>query len=79
MDAIWPHIAGLVTSAKTEKSVLLAAIEASVSICAQEAQEILGRMTDADDEDIPAAVHEALSMAAIEWEEGEGDEEGDEW
>ena len=79
MDAIWPHIAGLVTSAKTEKSVLLAAIEASVSIRAQEAQEILGRMTDADDEDIPAAVHEALSMAANEWEEGEGDEEGDEW
>ena len=79
VDAAWPHIAGLVTSAKTEKTLLLAAIEASASIRAQEAQEILGRLTDADDEDIAAAVHEALAMTSNEWEEGEGDEEDDEW
>ncbi|MGA9538186.1 MAG: hypothetical protein WBR24_19965 [Desulfobacterales bacterium] len=73
VDAAWPHIAGLVTSAHTEKSLLLAAIEALASIRAQAAQEILGRLTDSDDEDIVEAVYEAMSMAGGFW--GEGDDE----
>jgi hydroxyethylthiazole kinase-like sugar kinase family protein len=71
--------AGLVTSAKTEKSVLLAAIEASISICAQEAQEILGRMTDADDVNIVDAVHEAMAMTGGFWVKGDDENEDDEW
>ena len=77
VDAAWPHIAGLVTSSETEKSLLLAAIEASVSIRAQEAREILGRLTDADDEDIVEAVYEAMSMAGDFWGEGDDEDEDD--
>jgi hypothetical protein len=79
VDAAWPHIAGLVTSGKTEKRLLLAAIEASASIRAQEAQEILGRLTDADDEDIVEAVYEAMSMAGGFWGEGDDEYEDDEY
>ena len=79
VDAAWPHIAGLVTSAKTEKSLLLAAIEASASIRAQEAREILGSLMDADDEDIVETVYEALAMAGEFWEEGYNENEDDEF
>ena len=79
VDAAWPHIAGLVTSAETEKSLLLAAIEASVSVRAQEAIEILGTLTDADDQDIVEAVYEAMSMAGAFWEEGDDENEDDEF
>ena len=79
VDAAWPHIAGLVTSAKTEKSLLLAAIEASASIRAQEAQEILGRLTDGDDEDIVEAVYEAMAMVGEFWGEGDDEDEDDEF
>jgi len=75
VDAAWPHIAGLVTSAETEKSLLLAAIEASVSVRTQEAIEILGTLTDADDKDIVEAVYEAMSMAGAFWEEGDDENE----
>ena len=79
VDAAWPHIAGLVTSAETEKSLLLAAIETSVSVRAKEAREILGRLTDADDQDIVEAVYEAMSMAGEFWGEGDDENEDDEW
>jgi hypothetical protein len=79
VDAAWPHIAGLVTSTETEKSLLLAAIEASVSIRAQEAREILGSLMDADDEDIVETVYEALAMAGEFWEEGYNENEDDEF
>ena len=79
VDAAWAHIAELITSAKTEKSLLLAAIEASGSIRAQEAQEILGRLTDSDDEDIVEAVHEAMAMTGGLWGEGDDEDEDDEF
>ena len=79
VDEAWPHIAGLVTSAKTEKSLLLAAIEASASIRAQEVQEILGRLTDGDDEDIVEAVYEAMAMVGEFWGEGDDEDEDDEF
>jgi hypothetical protein len=59
--------------------LLLAAIEASASIRAQEAQEILGRLTDGDDEDIVEAVYEALAMAGEFWGEGDNENEDDEF
>ena len=61
MDATWPHIAGLVTSAETAKNVLLAAIEAPVSIHPSKAPEVLSDLLNAEDEDIAAAIHEALA------------------
>ena len=63
MDAAWPHIAALITSGNTDKPLLLAAIEAVASIRPREAAEVLGDLTDSDDEDIVDAVLEATAMA----------------
>ena len=62
--AAWPHVAALVTSEETEKPLLLAAIDAVASIRPHEARELLDGLADSDDEDIVAAVHEAMAMAA---------------
>ena len=69
----WPHVTALVTSGGTDKSLLLAAIEAVASIRPQEAAGILSDLTDSDDEDIVDAVFEATAMAA-----GLSDEDDDE-
>jgi hypothetical protein len=42
-------------------------------------QEILGRLTDADDEDIVEAAYEAMSMAGRFWGEGDDEYEDDEF
>ena len=74
VDAAWPHVAALVTSGETEKPLLLAAIDAVAGIRPHKAREILDALVDSDDEEIAAAVHEAMAMA-----EGlSGDEEGGE-
>jgi hypothetical protein len=65
VDAAWPHVAALVSSAKTSKPLLLAAIDAVVSIRPHEAAEVLGDLADSDDEDIVAQVEEALAMAQV--------------
>jgi hypothetical protein len=59
----WERIAGLLTSEETEKPLLLAAIEAAVSIRPGEAIELLEELRDSDDEEIVDAVEEALAMA----------------
>jgi len=74
VDAAWPHLAALVTSAKTEKSLRLAAIDAVASIRPHDALELLDDLADSDDEDIADAVHEALATA----EGRSGDDENDE-
>jgi len=63
VDAAWPHITALVTSGKTDKPLLLAAIGAVASIRPHEAAGILHGLTDSDDEDIVDAVFEATAMA----------------
>jgi hypothetical protein len=73
VDAAWPHVAALVASGSTDKSLLLAAIEAVASIRPHEATEILEDLADSDDEDIVAAVDEAMAMA-----DGLSDEDEDE-
>jgi hypothetical protein len=64
VDAAWPHVAALIVSRETEKPLLLAAIEAIASIRPHEAGEILADLADSNDEDIAAAVDEAMAMAA---------------
>jgi hypothetical protein len=64
IDAAWPHVAALITSGETEKPLLLAAIEAIGSIRPDEAGEILHDLADSDDDDIVAAVDEAMALAA---------------
>ena len=72
VDAAWPHICELVDSGVTDKSLLLAAIDAVINIRPQEAAEVLGDLIDDDDQEIVDAVHEALAMA-------EGLAEIDDW
>ena len=73
VDEAWPHVAALVTSGDRDKSLLLAAIKAVASIRPHEAREILEDLADSDDEDIVAAVDEAMAMA-----DGLSDEDEDE-
>ena len=77
VDAAWAHVAALVTSGKTEKSLLLAAIDAVASIRPHDAPEHLADLADSDDEDIADAVHEALAMAEGPSGEDENDERDD--
>jgi hypothetical protein len=75
LDAAWPHIAALVTGDETEKPLLLAAIETVASIRPVEALEILGDLTDSDDEEIVEAVFDALALVGEPTEDD--DEESD--
>jgi hypothetical protein len=77
VDAAWPHVAALIASRKTEKPLLLAAIEAIASIRPQEAVGILGDLADSQDEDIAAAVDEAIAVAAGLLDEDEDDDSND--
>lgn len=63
VDAAWPHIAALATSADTSKHLLLAAIEALATIRSLQSIGILVGLADSDDEDIADAADEAISMA----------------
>jgi hypothetical protein len=59
----WPRVVALVKSRKTPKHLLLAAIEAVASIRPPEAPEILDDLLDSGDEEVVAAVEEALALA----------------
>ena len=77
----WPHISKLLASKKTDKALLLAAIEAVAAIRPEEATEAIGELIDSADEDIVDAAYEAMAMAGVEWEDedyDDGDDEGDE-
>jgi hypothetical protein len=76
VDAAWPHITALVTSGKTDKPLLLAAIEAVARIRPQEAAEILNDLTDSDDADVVEAVFEAMAEGLSD--EDDEDDEDDE-
>lgn len=63
LDAAWQHVVDLVESEDTGKPLLLAAIDAVAAIRPGEARNILGDLTDNDDEDISEAAFDALGMA----------------
>jgi hypothetical protein len=76
VQAAWPHITELVKSGKTDKHLLLAAIESVAGIRPNEAAEVLDDLADSDDEDIVEAVLEATAMAnEIADEDDDEDEE----
>ena len=80
VDAAWSHVSRLLTARETEKSLLLAAIDAVANIRPQEAGGILVDLTDSDDEDIVEAAYEAMAMAdeAMAMAEGPSGDEFDE-
>jgi hypothetical protein len=66
VDAAWEHVISLVTSAKTERRLRIAAISAVAGIRAHEAPEVLDELAESDDEEIADAVEEALLLAAAQ-------------
>jgi hypothetical protein len=62
IEAAWPQVSALVKSKKTDKPLLVAAIEAVASIRPAEAPALLEHLADSDDEDIASAVAEALDV-----------------
>jgi hypothetical protein len=80
LDGAWRHVAALLTSAETDKPLLLAAIGAVASIRPREADRLLIDLADSDDEDIADAVDEALVMAqgsADDADDGDLDDDDD--
>jgi hypothetical protein len=75
VQAAWPHITELVTSGRTDKHLLLAAIEAVAGIRPNEAAEVLDDLADSDDEDIVEAVLEATAMADGVADEDDGEDD----
>ena len=67
--AAWPHVAGIIASEDRDKDLLIAAIEASVTIQPQEAPGLLLDLTEDADEDVADAAHEAIAMAELMNEE----------
>ncbi len=65
IEAAWPHVKAIVMSEGMDKELLLAAIEAVGSIRPEEAGVRLVDLADSDDEDIAAAVEEALTLAQL--------------
>lgn len=63
VDAAWRHIIKLLDPEETDRPLLFAAIEAAANIRPKQASEVLGHLTDSDDEDIAEAALEAMAMA----------------
>jgi hypothetical protein len=79
VDAAWPHIAASLTSRKTPKTLLLAAIEAAPNIRPEEAFDLLEDLLNSKDAEIRDAVSEAMSLAQEPWDaEDDEDYEDDE-
>ena len=62
VDAAWPYVANLLTSADTDKLLLLAAIEAAASIRPEEARPMISDLTDSADAEVAQAASTALVM-----------------
>lgn len=63
VGAAWSQVSRLLSAPKIDKALVLAAIDAVVSIRPQEAGVVLADLTDSDDEDIVEAAYEAMAMA----------------
>jgi HEAT repeat protein len=72
LNAAWPEVVALATSPTTDKHLVIAAIEAVSTIHPHEAANVFIDLAESDDEDIVAAVQEAIAMA--ERSCGENDE-----
>jgi hypothetical protein len=75
LDAAWPRVIELLDEEKTEKRLLLAAIEAVAGIRPQEAPAVLSDLGDSEDEEIADAVEDALLMAEQPFDEEEEEDE----
>jgi len=77
IEAVWPHVLGLITAPDPDRRLLLAAIGAVGELRPQEAAVILADLADSDDPEIAEAVLEASSLADYGWNENEDEEDDD--
>lgn len=75
LAAAWTRVAALVASDQTDKQLRLVAIDAAATIRPREALDILGDLTDSDDEEIAAAAFEAVVTAEAQLEPDLDDDE----
>jgi hypothetical protein len=79
LDAAWPHVLALAKDNRTETDLRIAAIGAVGSIRPEEAQDILFKLAESEDEDIAEAADEALAdVLPDEYEDEEDDDEDEE-
>jgi hypothetical protein len=65
LDEAWSDIASILTGKESDKYLLLAAIEASVSIRPEEAARILSDLSCDEDEEIAEAAQEAIALSGV--------------
>jgi hypothetical protein len=78
IEEAWPRVTTLLHAKDTPKALLLAAIQAVASLRPKEAFEHLSHLESSEDDDVAAAVEEALSMAEVQsavQDEEEADDE----
>lgn len=63
VEAAWPQVRATLMARNVDKSLLLAAIDAVATFRPKDATELLHDLADSEDEEIAAAVSEALVMA----------------
>ena len=64
VDGAWPYVSALLATPETDKSLLLAAIEAGAFIRPREAEPLLLELSDSHDAEIADAAGNAAMMAA---------------
>ena len=69
VDAAWPQVSALLAAPDTDKPLLLAAIEAAVSIRPREAEPLLDDLSDSDDVEIADAASNAMMMATAPFDD----------
>jgi hypothetical protein len=71
----WEHVRAIVEGDTTDRMLLLAAIAAVGSIRPDEAEEVLAALDGEDDDEVEAAIHEALIDARMERDAGDFEED----
>jgi hypothetical protein len=77
LDEAWSDIESILTAKESDKYLLLAAIEASVSIRPEEAARILSDLSCDEDEEIAEAAQDAIALSGVYVEDDFDDDDGD--
>jgi hypothetical protein len=85
----WAHVVHLIENPTTDKNLLLAAIDAAVTIDPNQAGPVLVHLSDSEDEELAEAAMDAMQMAEVmsdtyvededEDEDEDGEEKSKEW
>ena len=77
IESAWPLIRDILENPKTDRSNILAAIEASGSLCPRDDSDVIYELTESDDEEIAEAAEEALTFINIDDSDFGDDDDSD--